>query len=573
MTAHRSSSSSSSSGSAIAVIAIAIGIIMQATSALAQYSSYAVSRDAVYYTKTDGDTIFFKRTADGKETQIVGTLHSVNLYGPGPRLAGTGTGRDFYLYGDSSETLPPSAPNNFQKWKGQQGSQIVKSSGSPNASPPQLWGITSSNVLFQWKDSSGIYNLADLGETVTDLHVRDLVYIVMKGNQVCSRNFNLDKVQVCVTPSFPAKLIAAGDSFLYVLSATGPLMATKKPLTPNSVFYDTGFSAPGATLLSMPVDYDNVYILDALGTPNESICSTPNVNCFPDGSTPKPETPTQQSTESTTTSSISSTTITTTETLSQTSSQVLTATSTDIGVTKSPNSQDGSSPQGLSTGILAGIIVGAIVIVILVVLVIFLLRRRASDSHTDKISPIASAGVQPSFFKSGGNQQFDIKPYGGQSDEYPMATMSSASYGQTNLQNGVVDQTQIYGHPAGTSEKIGIFKESQNLYAGSYTQQQQQQQYPQQQYQQQHPQFQQQQYQQQYPTNQMQPVAPPRAAHPYDQPVQVTMTEKGSYVPSQGSVSGMGSGSNQIEDAPPMYEGAVGSQGVYNSPAWDQKRS
>ncbi|KAJ3097842.1 hypothetical protein HDU97_004503 [Phlyctochytrium planicorne] len=422
---------------AVTGIFIAIGIIIQATSSVAQYSSYAVSRDAVYYTVRADNSTYFARRGRNQDTKPT-------------RMAGT----------------------NYDATK--------------------------------------------------------------------------DRNMQCITPPFPARLIAAGDTFLYVLSATGALMAAKKPLTKDTVFYDTGFSAPGATLLSMPIDYDSVYILDANGAPNESICSTPNVNCSPDGPTPKPkpENPSTQTADATPTSSITSgtTSASATESSSQTaeSTQSLTAltnpppgskkpagttptaalpSSTEGGTIKTASSQESSNPQGLSTGILAGIIVAVIIIVILIGIVIYLLRKRQTDALGKQLSSISSAG-------SGEPQGLGVKLNGGSGDEYQLASVSS--YGATNLQSEDAEQSQQVAYENGITLKAtekGMFA-TPNLR-----------------------------------------MASPKSAHPRDQPVQVTMMEKESYVSSSRS----GAVSNHMEEAPPMYEGSTGNKGSFDTPSWDQK--
>ncbi|KAJ3097840.1 hypothetical protein HDU97_004501, partial [Phlyctochytrium planicorne] len=393
------------------MVAAASGILiiaLQVTCTVAQYSSYAVSRAAVYYTNRGDNSIFFAKRDGQKQSdpvQIPGTLIDVALYGPGPRLCGIGPAGNFFIYNDA---LPPSAADLGSKWVGEfwpaDGRKLARASGSLNGQ--HIWARSSFPTdsshtdLVEWVGINIFHVADDVTRMIKEVHVREAVYILTNNNQVCVRNFDASsaRIMLCASTPFQGRFIAAGDAFLYVLSEEGALMATKKPLNVNSVFYETGFSAPGATFLGMPIDYDNVFVLDENGRPNESICTTPNVDCRPEG--PKA----QQTNENTLTTSIrqptetlsgvplsSSSTImsgtATTNSVSQISNltqtsavsavvptlstapallQLPASTPTAVGASgnaTSSSSQDGGSSQGLSTGILAGFLGAAVIII------------------------------------------------------------------------------------------------------------------------------------------------------------------------------------------------------------------
>ncbi|KAJ3106982.1 hypothetical protein HDU97_005263 [Phlyctochytrium planicorne] len=255
----------------------------------AQYASYAVTKDAVYYVNRLDHNVFYQPRGQNP-INIIGYLNHLSLYGStssttsptGPSMVAVGTNQEFYLYGGINTALPPPNPHDFDQWKSQGGFFIDKVFANPTGT--EFWGITFDNRLFRWNNPGGGFTFAlDADFIAMDLFLRENVYFVTRGGQVCQRNFDVTKnrIMVCVSPSAVPRLVTVGESHLYVLTFDGSLLATPKPLTSSSEFYDTGFKSIGATLLGIAVDHESLFILDVNGSPAENICSAPSVNCVP----------------------------------------------------------------------------------------------------------------------------------------------------------------------------------------------------------------------------------------------------------------------------------------------------
>ncbi|KAJ3094470.1 hypothetical protein HDU97_008032 [Phlyctochytrium planicorne] len=115
---------------------------------------------------------------------------------------------------------------------------------------------------------------------VRDIAVRDKVFIMLQ-SQVCSRSLDItERDLLCANLDFTPYKIAASDSILYALTSDGDLFATKLPLTKDSAFFNTGFVAPYARSLSVPLDGNSPIVVDHTGDIQSGFCNRSEVSCF-----------------------------------------------------------------------------------------------------------------------------------------------------------------------------------------------------------------------------------------------------------------------------------------------------
>ncbi|KAJ3103768.1 hypothetical protein HDU97_009864 [Phlyctochytrium planicorne] len=331
----------------------------------------------------------------------------------------------------------PINPGAVGIWTHQGGIRIDKMSGNSRG---ELWVLQSSKTLVRWNGGFRDFTKDDQSDgKVSDLAVRDRVYTLEDGNNVCGRSFGSNSDKVCVTPQFSASKITASDSFLYVMAATGAFYATRLPLTSSSALFDTGFRSQGALYLGMPLDSNNPFIIGSNGQTDTSICSHGNVNCFtpPQAPSPNPGTPSNPSPNNPNPSNPNSPnpepsnpTLTpppispsdpTLSSPNQPSKETGTE-GTPITVTVTPGSpapsftqvNPGSStpketqssastdaPSGIPIGIIVGGVAAGIALAV-IALVVAVLHRRSKSRKNDSAPPQSSAG---SIHSSSSNSQ------------------------------------------------------------------------------------------------------------------------------------------------------------------------
>ncbi|KAJ3095261.1 hypothetical protein HDU97_007120 [Phlyctochytrium planicorne] len=484
-----------------------MGVAVESVSA--QYSSWTVSKDFTYYTKIVGNTIGYIDNNNKVDRTITGTASNLALFGNG--LSAVGVDSNFFTL-----DLPLRNASDPNIWKPLAGNSITKASGNKDG---ELWLITSllrlHKVVFtQW----GFPRDETVDGRVLDLHIRDQIYIVTINKTVCWRGFAQNPIYECNAPSFTPSLIAAGDSHVYVMSTSGKLYAASKPLSADSKFLDTGFSSQGARLLSMPLDYDNVYILDSSGAPVENICSSPSVNCKPSASLPTAPSQTQPSVP----------------TLAPTAAA------------------DSSSSSGLSTGALAGIGVGAVLIIAAVIGAFIFVRVRRSPAMQKVVPPSDSGVVREPFYVNP-----SIQP-----QQQPFQQQYDGDYGQQNAYNMASVPTAF---SYSEKEKEVVVPANIQYQQPVPVSQQQQQQPPYQPQQQQLP------YQPQTDyTTQSAPLVPPvRSVNP--QLVAPASTVR-TYDPqaggdNKGLLASYDVGAVSSQEAPPIYREPTS----FQAPSWDQK--
>ncbi|KAJ3117201.1 hypothetical protein HDU96_007629 [Phlyctochytrium bullatum] len=153
----------------------------------------------------------------------------------------------------------------------QGGAGIAKVHANPAGS---IWVRVQSNVFFRFENRPHVFAQDTQVPQIVDFAVRDLVYVTTPDGRICTR-ITGHGPYTCMKPSgFTPRLVAVGQSLLYVLDTAGNLQTTKLPLTASSAFFRPGYSAPNARLLSVGQGLAAPFVIRADGGYEGSFCAS-----------------------------------------------------------------------------------------------------------------------------------------------------------------------------------------------------------------------------------------------------------------------------------------------------------
>ncbi|KAJ3085803.1 hypothetical protein HDU96_005259, partial [Phlyctochytrium bullatum] len=206
--------------------------------------------------------------------QWIDTTAKSNLLGLS--IAGYGSGTFALIEATKGElwigTISMPAPLSVAISFAQQGGfTINKVHANPAGS---IWVRVQSNTFFRFENKPNTYSQDTQAGQIVDFAVRDLVYITTSSGSICSR-ITGDGPYTCVKPSgFTPRLVAVGQTLLYVLDTNGKLQTTKLPLTASSTFFSTSYSAPNARLLSVGQGLATPFVIKAEGGYDGNVCAS-----------------------------------------------------------------------------------------------------------------------------------------------------------------------------------------------------------------------------------------------------------------------------------------------------------
>ncbi|KAJ3097622.1 hypothetical protein HDU97_004712 [Phlyctochytrium planicorne] len=172
-----------------------------------------------------------------------------------------------------------------------------------------LWGVSRGSPVEMLPDFQLLFNL----QYVIDLAMRDDVYVVQHvplddigdfSDLICSFPLNVaisnPPKTTCVGPPFGLPVaMAVSDKSLFVVAGDGTLYSTPAPISPISIFTDTGFKSPNAKALAIPVDENYPVLIDAQGQIQILACTSSDTKCSKAIPPPVPPPQTSSTTEET----------------------------------------------------------------------------------------------------------------------------------------------------------------------------------------------------------------------------------------------------------------------------------
>ncbi|KAJ3097519.1 hypothetical protein HDU97_004775 [Phlyctochytrium planicorne] len=339
------------------IAALTIHISTSVSAQTLPLRSLAISNDVSYITDAKNNVFYSNKGAWVQIATPGVSALMVSMYGSS-RLA---------MVGNSSNTLfSRGVPiSSSEPWSPDGGSLITRISSNPQG---DLWLTTSQNVLFRFDGGQTFTPDGSNGGNVYDVSVRDRVYTIeatpSSAARICSRSFESGITgKVCLTPSFTLQRLAVSDTLIYALTKEGTLYASELPLTTSSVFFDTGFRAPGATFLDVPLDNPYPFVIRLDGTLDTTFCTITVINCF--GKVGAPTSP--------------SSTLVPSVGPSSTSKPSSTQTQANGG-------QDTPAPGPNIGAIVGGIVGGVIAVVVVIVLFVMIRRNRQLEEEKKKLS-------------------------------------------------------------------------------------------------------------------------------------------------------------------------------------------
>ncbi|KAJ3104832.1 hypothetical protein HDU97_008802 [Phlyctochytrium planicorne] len=552
-------------------------------------TSVSVSQGVTYI--TDSKQFVWYRVGSGAWQRTDGLGWGISAYGTSG-LAVVGTSSHLFIRNivGSGSTL------GFDTWVDKGGLLITKTGGNRQGS---LWLMTSQSILFEFDFASGVFpnDKQNVG-SVIDFAVRDKVY-VLQGNQICARSLTIAVTERdCVTPPFSPAIIAASDSNLFAITAEGVLYSMVLPLSPSSVFFDTGFRSAGPKFLTVPLDGNAPIIIDGSGNIVSDFCSaSAGISCFAppvaSTSTTTTETPTSTTANPTTTSDASTTTATTIVS-GTSSSSVSTTLTTSTAQPSNTSASSTSSSEGSSSNPLPAILgaAGAAFLIAIVVIAVIVVRNTRRAGGGKRFSNIFlnqqggqdgySQGVELTTVGQGLDKEANLP----KAETLHVAMPNGAAgYGQQGYAQQQQQQQYPYypqSYAAPTPPQSFPYQQQQQPQSYAYNYQQQQQQLTPDS----NPSWNQQQQSipvstsghspvsasASFPSSVPFPSTQAQVQQPQRQPTTVDIKHSVVNLPEQNqSVVGQTNQDYMADDAPPVYREMTGFGGNAERPAWDRK--